>query len=276
MEKFHFESIGRSVCILILSILVIVLISCATVPLTERKSLSLVSDQELNALSYQQYADIIKHSKLSTDPARIQIVKRVGERIATASGNFMTRTGRGAEIKDYRWEFNLIDDNKTVNAWCMPGGKIAVYSGILPITQNEDGLAVVIGHEVAHAIARHANERMSQALLVRMGGMGLSLALGQQPEATQQIFLSLYGIGSNVGFLLPYSRIQESEADHIGLILTAMAGYDPRAAVSLWQRMNQASGARTLEILSTHPAPASRIENIKAEIPEAMKYYKAP
>jgi predicted Zn-dependent protease len=250
------------------------LLSCATVPYTERKSLNLVSDGEMTSLSLQQYSQVMKNSKLSGNVKDVQMVKNVGQRIASASEAFMRDTGREADVKSYQWEFNLIDDGKTSNAWCMPGGKVAVYTGILPVTKDETGLAVVIGHEVAHAIARHGNERMSESLLVQLGGLGLSLALAQKPNATQELFLSLYGVSSQVGFMLPYSRIHETEADRIGLMLMARAGYDPREAVGLWERMAAQGGARPPQLLSTHPAPEARIANLRALIPEVMPYYK--
>jgi predicted Zn-dependent protease len=250
------------------------LLGCATVPLTERKSLRLISDSELTTLSFQQYSEVLKKSKLSNDPIKVHMVKRVGERIARASEEFMRDSRMEADINNYKWEFNLIEDDKVANAWCMPGGKVAVYTGILPITHDEGGLAVVMGHEVAHAIAKHGNERMSEALLVQLGGTSLSLALSKEPTLTNQIFMAAYGLGASVGILLPYSRLHESEADRIGLVLMAKAGYDPRAAVPFWRRMNERGGARPPELLSTHPAPETRIKQIEGLIPEAMKYYR--
>lgn len=251
------------------------LFSCASVPVTERRGLHLVPDSELTTMSYQEYNNVLKKSKLSTDMAKVSMVRRVGQRIATASEQLLVEKGHGDDIRNYKWEFNLIEDDKTVNAWCMPGGKLAVYTGLLFISQDENGLAVVMGHEVAHAIAQHGNERMSQGLLAQFGAIGLSVALAGNPGVTSDIFMQAYGVGAQVGFLLPYSRIQESEADHIGLILMAKAGYDPRGAVVLWQRMNAKGGARPPEFLSTHPAPESRIRNIESLIPEAMQVYKA-
>jgi predicted Zn-dependent protease len=258
-----------------LLILSFFLFSCASVPVTERRGLHLVPDSELTTMSYQEYNNVLKKSKLSTDMAKVSMVRRVGQRIATASEQLLVEKGHGDDIRNYKWEFNLIEDDKTVNAWCMPGGKVAVYTGLLFISQDENGLAVVMGHEVAHAIAKHGNERMSQGLLAQFGAIGLSLALAGNPGVTSDIFMQAYGAGAQVGFLLPYSRIQESEADHIGLILMAKAGYDPRGAVVLWQRMNAKGGARPPEFLSTHPAPESRIRNIESLIPEAMQVYKA-
>jgi len=254
--------------------LLLLIVGCATVPVTGRKSLNILPDSELLSMSLQEYKDVLKKSKLSNDPAEVQMVKRVGKRIASATEQFFTEKGMKSEIKNYKWEFNLIEDDKVANAWCMPGGKVAVYTGILPITQDATGLAVVMGHEISHAIAKHGNERMSQGLLAQLGAAGLSAALSTNPGATSQIFMAAYGVGANVGVLLPYSRIQESEADHIGLILMAKAGYDPREAVPFWKRMNEKGGNRPPEFLSTHPAPETRIKDIEAKIPEAMKYYK--
>jgi predicted Zn-dependent protease len=251
------------------------LLACATVPLTERKTLRFIPDSELVSLSLQQYTDVLQKSKLSNDPVKVQMVKRVGERIARSSEEFLRESNLESDIKNYKWEFNLIEDDKMVNAWCMPGGKVAVYTGILPIAKDETGLAVVMGHEVAHAMAKHGNERMSEALLIQLGGVGLSAALAKQPSETQQIFLGAYGVTANVGVMLPYSRVHESEADRIGLLLMAKAGYDPREAIPFWQRMNAKGGSRPPEFLSTHPAPDTRIKDINTHIPEAMKHYKA-
>ena len=271
MRKKIFESFLEPIIILSLFFF---FYACATVPLTGRKQLDLVPDSQLNTMSYQEYSSVIGKAKLSTDQEKVNMVRRVGNRIAAASENLLEEKGLGSEIKNYKWEFNLIQDDKTVNAWCMPGGKVAVYTGLLPITRDETGLAVVVGHEVAHAIAKHGAERMSQGLLTQLGGIGLAVAMSTQPAATQSIFMQAYGVGTQVGVLLPYSRLHESEADHIGLILMAKAGYDPRAAVPLWQRMNQQGGARPPELLSTHPAPESRIRDIQTLLPDAMKYYK--
>ncbi len=252
----------------------LVILSCATVPVTGRSSLHILPDSEVASMSLQQYSEVLKTSKLSNDTAKVQMVRRVGTRIARASEEFMREAGMESEIKNYQWEFNVIQDDKTVNAWCMPGGKVGVYTGILPVTRDETGLAVVMGHEVAHAIAKHGNERMSQGLLAQLGAAGLSVALSTQPGPTSDIFMAAYEVGTNVGILLPYSRIHESEADRIGLSLMARAGYDPRAAVPFWQRMNEKGGSKPPEFLSTHPAPETRIKQIEALIPEAMRYYR--
>jgi len=246
---------------------------CAEVPITQRKGLHLVSETELLSMSFQQYDDVLKKSKLSTDTPKVEMVRRVGIRIAKSAETFLTETGQQDKIKNYKWEFNLIEEDKTVNAWVMPGGKAAVYTGILPFTQNETGLAVVLGHEVAHALADHGNERMSEALVANTGGMALSVALSQRPQQTQQLFMKVYGVGANVGFLLPYSRLHESEADRIGLTLMARAGYDPREAIAFWQRMSKQEGQRPPQLLSTHPAPETRVADIKKYLPEALPYF---
>jgi predicted Zn-dependent protease len=274
MKKyFLIQKIFRIVAPVFLSMLVSVILACATVPITERKSLHLVPESELLTLSLQQYQEVLQQSKLSGDRQKTEMVRKVGNRIARAAEAFLQERGLQDTIKNYQWEFNLIEDDKTVNAWVMPGGKAAVYTGILPYTRDETGLAVVLGHEVAHALADHGNERMSQALLAQMGGMALSVALSSQPKETQALAMAAFGAGATVGFILPYSRLHESEADHIGLILMARAGYDPRAAVPFWERMNQAPGSRPPELLSTHPAPETRIADIKARLPEALPYY---
>ncbi|MEN8751494.1 MAG: M48 family metallopeptidase [Desulfobacterales bacterium] len=247
---------------------------CAEVPITGRQSLHLVPESELLTLSLQQYNEVLQKSKLSTDNQKVAMVRRVGNRVAKAAESFLAESGHQDLIKDFQWQFNLIEDDKTANAWVMPGGKAAVYTGILPFTQDETGLAVVLGHEVGHALANHGNERMSQELLKNMGGMALSVALTSQPQMTQELAMAAFGAGASIGVLLPYSRLQESEADHIGLILMARAGYDPREAIPFWQRMNKAPGSRPPELLSTHPAPETRITNIQALIPEAMAYYR--
>jgi predicted Zn-dependent protease len=255
-------------------IIFLLLLGCTTVPLTGRRGLQLVSESQLVSMGVQQYEQVIAKSKLSGDKEKVEMVRRVGEKIARASEGFLRERGMEEEVRNYQWEFNLIEDDKNINAWAMPGGKVAVYSGILPIAQNENGLAVIMGHEVAHTIAKHGNERMSQGLLTQLGGLALSAALSQQPQATTQLFMAAYGVGANIGFLLPYSRLHESEADRIGLSLMARAGYDPRGAIPFWQRMNDLGKARPPEFLSTHPAPETRIRDLESMIPEAMRYYK--
>ncbi|MDZ7721542.1 MAG: M48 family metallopeptidase [candidate division KSB1 bacterium] len=246
---------------------------CSLVPLTGRRQLSLVSDFDMLSTSFVQYDQFLKENKTSTNSAETKLVKRVGNRIQSAVTGYFAQNNLSQDLDGFAWEFNLIE-NEQVNAWCMPGGKVVVYSGILPITQNEAGLAVVVAHEIAHAVAKHSNERMSQALLAQFGGQTLSMALQQKPEQTQQIWMTVFGVGVQLGAVLPYSRLQESEADRLGLIFMAMAGYDPNSAIGFWQRMSQNAGAKPPEFLSTHPSDANRIRKIKSEIKEAMTYYK--
>jgi len=271
--KFHADRRGKIHFLLFLGTLIL-LSACATVPITERRSLQILPDSALAALSLQQYSEVLKKSKLSIDSLKVQMVRRVGGRIAQATEEFFRESGMEEEIQNYKWEFNLVEDDKVVNAWCMPGGKVAVYTGLLPVAGDETGLAVVLGHEIAHAIAKHGNERMSQGLLAQLGGIGLAAALGSQPATTTNLFMTAYGAGAQLGVLLPYSRVHESEADRIGLVLMAKAGYDPRQAIPFWERMNAKGGSRPPEFLSTHPAPEPRIENLKTLMPEAMRYYR--
>jgi predicted Zn-dependent protease len=272
-DKYKIESYRALACMTTMMVLLF-LTGCAEVPVTHRSALHLVPDSELLSLSLQEYQDVLKNAKLSTDPVKFQMVRTVGERVAKAAETHLRESGQGYRIEGYHWEFNLIEDDKVVNAWAMPGGKVAVYTGILPYTRDETGLAVVLGHEIAHAVAGHGNERMSQGLLAQMGGMALSVALARQPAQTQALFQQAFGVGANIGFLLPYSRLQESEADRIGIIFTARAGYDPRLAIPFWERMSAQGGSRPPEFLSTHPAPSSRIESLKRLIPEALPFYE--
>ena len=262
----------RKVVVIILALTL--LYGCATVPVTGRKQLSLVSSAEINQMSAQQYQEVIAKGPLSTDKEQTELVKRVGVRIQKAVEQYMAQKGASNQLADFRWEFNLIKDDKTVNAWCMPGGKVAFYTAILPICKDELGVAVVMGHEVAHAIANHGAERMSQGLLAEFGLSTISAAMGQNPTATQQIFMQAMGIGTNVG-MLKFSRSHESEADHMGLIFMAMAGYDPASAPKFWERMATLSGGQQPpEFLSTHPSHDTRIKDLEGWIPEANQYYK--
>jgi len=250
------------------------LVGCATVPITGRSQLSLVPHMQLVSLSSDAYKRLLDEEKLSDDTEKTRMVVEVGKRIAAAAEDFMRENGMEAYLKDYQWEYKLIEDDERVNAFCMPGGKIGVYTGILPIAKDEEGLAVLLGHEVAHAIANHGGERLSQLLLVNIGGVTLSRAIDRDKKKTRRLALAAYGLGTYVGFILPYSRFHEWEADRIGLILMARAGYDPRVAIPFWERMISQDRARLPEFLSTHPAPAGRIEAIREAIPEALTYYK--
>ncbi len=247
---------------------------CYKNPVTGRSSVNLVDEGQMRSLATQQYATFLSQNPpVSTNGSRdAEMVQRVGSRLAAAVQQYLTQKGQQSLIAGYQWQFNLVS-NSQANAWCMPGGKVVVYSGIMPLVQNETGLATVLGHEIAHAVSRHGNERMSQELLVQAGGAALSVALANKPGQTQSIFNAVYGVGGQLG-TLAYSRKHESEADHIGLIFMALAGYNPSEAVNFWQRMSANAGQKPPEILSTHPADATRINQIREWLPEAMTYYK--
>ena len=257
-----------------LSILIIfLLISCTRVPVTKRKQLNMLPESGLMSLSLTNYREFLgKHTTVSSKDA--DMVKRVGNNMSKAVEAFMKQNKKYAKrIKNFKWEFNLVKD-ELVNAWCMPGGKVVVYTGLLPVTKTEAGLAVVMGHEIAHAIARHGNERMSQGLLAQTGGLALNLALTNQPEQTKKLFMSAYGLGASVGVMLPFSRLHESEADKLGLIFMALAGYNPEEAVKFWERMADNKKGKVPELLSTHPSDDTRIKEIKEFLPKALVYYK--
>ena len=260
--------------IIIICSFLLFLASCSEVAITGRKQLNLVPDSVMNSMSLQSYNEFLAENKLSDNAEQTAMVKRVGKRISDAVERYAAENGISDRLQGYQWEFNLVDDN-SVNAWAMPGGKVVVYTGLMPVAENEAGLAVVMGHEIAHAIARHGSERMTQGLLVELGGMGLSQALTKYPAETKDLFLKSYNAGAQYGVLLPYSRAHESEADHMGLIFMAMAGYDPHEAINFWERMSAANkgAAAPPELLSTHPADSTRIERIKELMPEAMQYY---
>jgi predicted Zn-dependent protease len=240
-------------------------VACQTVPITGRSQLVLLPEPEEVRMGVQAYQEILQKSKVSRDPRFNDLVSRVGLRIAQATGR-----------SDYKWEFTVIDDDKQVNAFALPGGKVAVYTGILPVTRDDAGLATVMGHEVAHAIARHGGERVSQGLLVQVGLAATQVALANRDPRTVQLVTGLLGAGAAVGVILPFSRAQESEADHLGLIYMAKAGYDPRAAITFWQRMEQAARGRPNppEFLSTHPSHGTRVRQIEQWLPEALQYYR--
>lgn len=252
---------------------IFILQSCSTVPLSGRSQLNMIPSSEMLTMSFQQYDQFLKENKLSTNQAAVNMVKRTGQNIKLAVERYMKENNLSERLKGYDWEFNLVE-NELVNAWCMPGGKVVVYTGILPVTQDETGLAVVMGHEIAHAIAEHGNERMSQQLLRQVGAVGLMVAMKDEPVQTQALWMAVYGLGTEVGIMLPYSRSHESEADHLGLIFMAMGGYDPREAPKFWERMASQGGGQPPEFLSTHPSHQTRIENLNNWIPEAMKYYQ--
>lgn len=262
----------QTIRILLFAVSALALSACYRNPVTGRSSLNLVDEGTLSNMSQQQYASFIATNKPVNGTGDATQVKRVGDKLAAAINRYFASKGQSDVLKGYKWEFNLVN-SKEANAWCMPGGKVVVYSGILPVTKTEAGLAVVMGHEIAHAIARHGNERMSQGLVQQAGGAALSVALANKPAETQALFNNAYGVTSNVVGILPFSRKHESEADEMGLIFMAMAGYDPNEAVAFWQRMAALGGSKPPELLSTHPGDQTRINNIKSLVPKAMQYY---
>ena len=252
--------------------MMLLLSSCGSVPLTGRKQVLLVSDQEVLSSSLTQYNDYIKSAKKSTDKAKSEMVTRVGKRIAAATEAYLKANGMADEVKNFSWEFNLVKDPQ-VNAFCMPGGKIVVYEGLLKLVSSDDELAVVIGHEVAHAVAKHSNERMSQQLMAQYGAAILGQALSNKSTAVQQIGNTVYGLGAQYGVMLPFSRKHESEADYMGLVFMTMAGYNPDVAVNFWQKMSAGKGGSTPEFMSTHPNDATRIAEIQKYLPEIKAKY---
>jgi predicted Zn-dependent protease len=247
-----------------------ILASCGAVPLTGRKQLLLVSESEVLTASLNQYSEYIKTAPRSTDKVKTATVERVGKKIAAATEEYLRQNGMAGLINHFNWEFNLIKSNE-VNAFCMPGGKIVVYEGLLPLATSDDELAVVIGHEVAHAVAKHSNERMSQEILMQYGASIVDAALSNKSAAIQSIGNIVFGLGAP-GVMLAYSREHELEADYMGLVFMTMAGYDPNKAVAFWQKMSAASGSKQLEILSTHPSDSKRIAKIQQYLPEMAKY----
>lgn len=250
------------------------LTQCSTVPVTGRKQLLIMPESEMVQMSLASYDSFLKENKLSKDAVGTKRVKTVGARIAAAVEAYLKSKGQEELIKDFQWEFNLVQGNE-INAWCMPGGKVVVYEGILPVCKDDDGLAVVMGHEIAHAIARHGNERMSQQMLLEAGSAAAAYALKDKPETTKALLGTAIGLGSNYGVVLPFSRKHEYEADRLGLIFMTIAGYNPEKAVDFWTRMASATaGQKVPEFMSTHPSDANRIAQIKALLPEALEYKK--
>lgn len=245
-------------------------VACSTVPVTGRRQMNLLPESQLLGMSLTSYSQFLaQNPALPASNAEAAQVKQVGDRIARSATKYLQAKGMGDRVSGFKWEFNLVQNNE-VNAWCMPGGKVVFYSGILPITQNIDGLAVVMGHEVAHAVARHGNERMSQGLMVQAGGMALDVALSQKSELTRNLFAQAYGLGATVGAVLPFSRLHESEADKMGLLFAAIAGYNIDEAAPFWNRMAKVGGGnRPPEFLSTHPDPQSRAKEILEYVPTA-------
>ena len=260
--------------IFFIAIASLIIYACSSVAVTGRKQLNLVSNAEIMPIVNQQYDSVIRKGPLSNNREQTEMVKRVGVKIQKAVEQYMASKNLSGDLSGFAWEFNLIEDPKTVNAWCMPGGKVAFYTGIMPICKDEQGVAVVMGHEVAHAIANHGPERMSTQMLAQYGLSTVGALMGQNPGAGKQLLMQAVGAGTSIG-LLKFSREHESEADHIGLIFMTMAGYDPNEAPKFWERMTEVSGGQEPpEFLSTHPSHSTRIKDLKSWIPEALTYKK--
>lgn len=258
-KNFLFLSIGISA----------IVVACATNPFTGKSSLALVPNSEILPSAFQQYGQFLSENKVITGTTDAKRVETVGTKIKVAAEKWLNANGHVGYLNDYQWEYKLVD-SKEVNAWCMPGGKIVVYSGILPITKDDAGLATVLGHEVSHALANHGQQRMSAGLLQQLGAVGVGAAVGAKNESTQQIAMTAYGAVTQYGGMLPFSRNHESEADQIGLTLMAIAGYNPDQAITFWERMSANSGGQAPpEFMSTHPSDATRIAQLRALIPQA-------
>jgi predicted Zn-dependent protease len=249
----------------------IAIVACSKTAFTGRKSLNLIPTATLNQMSFSEYRSFISQNKTMTAGKEVDLVRRVGKDLVAAVEVYYRSKNMAKDLKDFSWEFNVVDD-PNINAFCMPGGKVVVYTGILKVTQNEDALACVMGHEIAHALANHGNERMSQGLVAQLGLTSLDIALSQKPAATRSLFMSAAGVGAQLGVLLPFSRKHESEADEIGLYLMTMAGYNPTEAAPFWQRMNSGAGGRPPEFISTHPDPVRRAQRLKELVPQARSY----
>jgi predicted Zn-dependent protease len=268
----------KKVIVGIFLLITFIISSCHRNAITGRSQLSLVSESEIQNMAIQQYRQFLSTSKVvaTAGSKDAEMVKRVGDRIIKAITTYYTEKGLINELAGYQWEINLINKNE-VNAWCMPGGKIVVYTGILPVTQNEPALAVVMGHEIAHALARHGNERMSQGLLQQFGGAALSVALSSKPAETQNLYMAAYGLASQVGGILPFSRKNELESDKLGLMFSALAGYNPNEAIPFWKRMGALSnGQKPPEFLSTHPSDERRIAELSKIMDEVIAQYYKP
>ena len=256
----------------LLALLSLLFQGCSTVPITGRRQLSLVSDKEVLSSSLTEYRSFMGKAKVSGDKTQSAQVTRVGRRIAGATDTYLRSNGLEKEAANFSWEFNLVQD-KQVNAFCMPGGKIVVYTGLMPLVASDDELAVVLGHEVAHAVAKHSNERMSQQLLAQAGVGAATAAVNGYDESLGGVAGTVFGLGAQVGVMLPFSRKHESEADYMGLILMSMAGYNPDAAISFWEKMAAQGGSSTPALLSSHPSDARRIADLRKALPEIRAKY---
>ncbi|HAA10222.1 MAG TPA: peptidase M48 [Cytophagales bacterium] len=249
-----------------------ILQACKTVPMTGRRQVALIPAGQMNALSLTSYNTLLGESNVDKTSRDARKIRQIGTQITQAVTKYLKQHSAADRIKGFEWEYNLIVD-ETVNAFAMPGGKIAFYSGIMPVCDNDNGIAVVMAHEIAHVVAKHGNERMTQGLAQQFGGMALQVALADKPAETQALFMQAYGIGTNVAAILPYSRLHENEADELGLMFMAMAGYDPREAPKFWERLTALGGAQPPVFLSTHPSNQQRIDNMNELMPEALKFY---
>lgn len=246
--------------------------ACKTNPFTGEKNLNFVSNEQIFPAAFQQYQEVLSENEVVRNTPEARMLNDVGQKIASAAKRYLDANGYQGYLEDYEWEFSLIKDDETINAWAMPGGKIAFYTGIMPIAKHETGVAAIMAHEVAHALADHGAQRMSAAQLQQLGAVAGSIAVSGRSESTQQIFQQAYGVGTTVGVMLPFSRSHETEADRIGLTLMALAGYEPMEAANLWRRMQQASsGQQPPEFLSTHPSSERRIQNIEKWASEAKE-----
>ena len=273
--EYHLIEHMKNIKFILLVVLAAILVGCGTtktVPITGRQQSLMVSDGEVLSLSTQQYQEFMKSAKLSTNATNTAMVKRVGEKLATAVTNYLRSNGMADDLQYYKWQFNLVQNNQ-VNAWCMPGGKIVVYEGIMNLVGSDDELAVVIGHEVAHAVAKHSNERMSQQVLAEYGAQAIGIFTSGKSAATQQIAQQVYGLGAQYGVMQPFSRKHESEADKMGLVLMTIAGYNPDVAVTFWQKMAATTTQEPPEFMSSHPSHATRIADIQKWLPEVKKQY---
>lgn len=255
--------------------LILFIAGCQEVALTGRNQLTLIPSSQLYSMSFSEFDQLTNEYEVVTGTEDARLVKEIGRNIKNAVQRYFREEGMSEELEGYEWEVKLLKDDDMVNAFCMPGGKIGVFTGMMDVAETPGQLATVMGHEVAHAVANHGNERMSQQLLTSLGGTALAVALREKPRETQALALAAFGLGTQIGILLPYSRTHESEADHLGLIFMAMAGYNPHEAVDFWQNMDEMGGAAPPEWLSTHPSHQTRIENLQDWMPEAMEYYNA-
>lgn len=246
--------------------------ACAEVAFTGRSQVKLIPDSELNTMSFSQYDQFLNENTPLRSGPELEMVRRIGHNVKLAAETYYRANGLASQLSNFAWEFNVVDD-PTVNAFCMPGGKVVVYTGIMEVAQNEDGLAVIIGHEVAHALAHHGNERMTQGLIAQLGVSSLEYALREKPALTRNLLLQAAGVGAQIGVMLPFSRKHETEADEIGLYLMAMAGYNPEEAAPFWGRMSAKSGGQAPpEFMSTHPNPDRRSQTLQSLVPKSREY----